>query len=258
MKKLLNTPLLPQNKVKVAVVSCVEHEIISSLRENFSIDVIPAPENELLEPSISTHADCALVQLNKNTVLVNKDCYKHFVNYFTNSAGEFSKELKVIASAKQIKSPYPSDIPLNVKLIGDKLICNTRYIDPSVEDFAHRSSIKLIHTNQGYAACSCITLNEHALITDDKSVYDATVFNGIDTLLISKGSVKLKGHNYGFIGGTCGMIDKNVLAFTGKLSAHTDADAIVSFLNKYGVSYVELTQNPLLDIGGIIPLFEEI
>lgn len=76
--------------------------------------------------------------------------------------------------------------------------------------------------------------------------------------MLSKGQIKLSGYSYGFIGGCCGFIDKNLIAFNGKLSTYNDAGKIKNFLRKYNVNYVELTDKPLTDIGGIVPIFEEI
>ena len=52
------------------------------------------------------------------------------------------------------------------------------------------------------------------------------------------------------------MIDNNLLAFTGKLNSHPDFELIRAFLYKYNVNYIELTEGPLIDIGGIIPVYE--
>ena len=51
-----------------------------------------------------------------------------------------------------------------------------------------------------------------------------------------------------------GIIDKNLLAFTGNLESHNDAELIIQFLNKYGIKYINLNDGALVDIGGIIPL----
>lgn len=256
MKKLLSTPLLPTNKVKTVFVSAEYPNIIKSLTENFNLDIIEVEQNPDLEPSVSSHADCMLIQIDLNTVLVEKNNYNKIVNYFTNKTGEVNSNFNIIMEKEQIKSPYPGDVKLNCKVIGNRIICNKAKISSFIKDYSYKSHIELIHTNQGYAACSAIVLNDNALITDDESIYLSSKSNGIDCILISKGSVKLKGYNYGFIGGTCGMLDKNLLAFTGKLKSHSDAERIISFLNKHHINYIELSDEPLIDIGGIIPLIE--
>ncbi|WP_418544946.1 DUF6873 family GME fold protein, partial [Hominenteromicrobium sp.] len=68
--------------------------------------------------------------------------------------------------------------------------------------------------------------------------------------------VFLDGYDYGFLGGCCGLIDKNVVAFTGKLDSLECAAEIRTFLEKHCVQYIELTQNQMIDIGGILPLME--
>lgn len=254
MKKLLSTPLLPNNKVKTVFVSAEYPDIIKSLTEKFNLDVVEVEPNNELEPSISSHADCLFLQLDKNTVIVEENNYNKIVNFFTSKGGDLPINLNI--EKEQVKSPYPDDVKLNCKVIDNRIICNKSYISSHIKDYACKNGIELIHTNQGYAACSVIVLNDNALITDDESIYQSSKTNGIDCILISKGSVKLKGHNYGFIGGTCGMLDKNLLAFTGKLKSHSDAELIISFLNKHRIKYIELTDEPLVDIGGIIPLIE--
>ncbi len=258
MQKLLTKPLLPQNRVTTAVVSSEYKEITTSLKYNYGINIIPSRKNISLESSISEHPDCDIVQLDNKTVFVNIDSYDYFVNYFTNIAGEFLQNFKVIASEKAVVSPYPSDIRLNIKVFGDKIICNSANLDSKIKYFASKNNIRIVHTNQGYSACSIIKINDNALITDDESICYAAQSNGMDCLKISKGSVKLNGHNYGFIGGTCGMIDKNVLAFTGSLRKHSDYKSIVKFLDKHNIKFIELSDNALIDIGGIIPIFEEV
>ena len=68
--------------------------------------------------------------------------------------------------------------------------------------------------------------------------------------------VRETGNTGGFLGGCCGLIDKNVVAFTGKLDSLECAAEIRAFLEKHCVQYIELTQNQMIDIGGILPLME--
>lgn len=256
MTSLLNVPHLPEKKVKTVLVSYDYPEFICGLNEKLQISTIKVKRNPDLVAPISTHADCMFVQLDKKTIFTESNNYQKIVNFLTSEIGETSQIINIINVKEQIRSPYPEDVPINIKVIGNKIICNINTIASEIKDCAFRSGMQMIHTNQGYAACSTIVINNNALITDDESIHISSKSNGIDTLLISKGSVKLKGYDYGFIGGTCGMIDKNLLAFTGKLNSHNDSDKIISFLNKYNISFIELTNGPLIDIGGIIPILE--
>lgn len=256
MFKLLSTPLLPESKVKTVFMSDEYTELTTKLNKEFDIDVISVTVNPKLDSSISRHADCALVQIDDSLFIGDSTNYNNIVNYLTIKKGEYINSFSMIPIKEEVNSPYPGDVKLNIKVIDDRIICNSRFISAEINEYTHEKHIEHINVKQGYSACSCVVLNNKALITDDESICLSSVTNGIDTLLINKGSVKLNGYNYGFIGGTCGMIDNNLIAFTGNLETHTDCDRIISFLNKHNVKYSELSDGPLVDIGGIIPLFE--
>ena len=77
---------------------------------------------------------------------------------------------------------------------------------------------------------------------------------GVDIMIIPERRILLEGYDYGFIGGCCGLIDKNVLAITGRLDSLDFEKPIIDFLDKHNVQAIELTQDPIVDIGGILPL----
>lgn len=102
--------------------------------------------------------------------------------------------------------------------------------------------------------CATAVVSNRAIITMDSGIYAAAQFMGLDALHISEHGILLNGYDYGFIGGCCGLIDRNTLAFTGALDSLQSGDYIRAFLAKHAVEAVELTQNRMLDIGGILPL----
>ena len=270
MKKPLETPLLPQGKATVAV-SKNALKVISALKRT-NTEVFEIPENQKLEPSVSSHADCNILQLDRYTFITDKtsalllsDLFKtnNIVNYLTIGREKenlfFSRNAeKVNIIVEEISSPYPDEVKINVKKTEKAVVCNTKYVSEIIKAYAENYGLDLIHSNQGYVGCSSVLISDNAVMTDDESVYSAFCRIGFDCLMLSKGQIKLSGHSYGFIGGACGFIDKNLLAFTGKLNTHNDAEKIKQFLNKYNVNYVELTDEPLTDVGGIVPILEEI
>lgn len=256
MKRIIKTPCLPENNVSLVLISSEHPDISDVLHNKYNVNTIQVKRNNALTNDISSHPDCTFVQLNSNTAVASNGLYKEIVNYLTMEGSD--KNFKLYECSESISSPYPGDIRLNVRVISDMIFCNSKYVDSTVRDFTYKCNYRLIHCNQGYVACSTILLNNNALITDDESIYCSAQKNAIDSVLLSKGSVRLKGRNYGFIGGTCGMIGKNLLAFTGKLDTHNDAELIKAFLNKHSIKYVELSSGPLVDIGGIIPVLEYI
>ena len=254
MKKLPVKPLLPDKKVLSVLISSEYPQISQRLRELIGVETIEIPYSYELSADIATHADCRFIQLSENCVIIDESLKFIIVNYLT--INNLNNEIKLIVSDKKVSSPYPGDVKLNVTVAGNKILCNTKYIDNSLENYAKLHQYELIHVNQGYAACSVILVNDNALITDDESIYKTASKSGFDCILIRKGSVVLKGREYGFIGGTYGKLDKNLIVFTGKLDTHIDGDLIKDFLLKYNINYIELSEGPLIDIGGIIPLLQ--
>lgn len=205
--------------------------------------------------SVSAHADCALFTTDNRTYFCEEGNYINIVKYFTKGEEQTENGDIQVIKVKGIKSPYPNDVKLNCKSFGKKILCNKEYIGTEISEYACLNNYKLIHCNQGYASCSTVKLTDNAAITDDSSVYNTLASNGIDCIKVSKGSVKLKGFDYGFIGGCCGMIEKNKIVFTGNIDRHIDSKIIKSFLLKHCIDYINLIDGDLIDIGGLIPLY---
>ena len=93
----------------------------------------------------------------------------------------------------------------------------------------------IIDVKQGYSKCSVCICKHNTIITDDISIFNNLLqYDDIKSLLVEKGTVKIDKYDYGFIGGCCGLIDKDLLLFNGDLSMHSDFDKIKNFkYNKY-------------------------
>ena len=98
-------------------------------------------------------------------------------------------------------------------------------------------------------------LNDHAIITADKTIHNAALQNGIDSLLIppQKGII-LKGYDYGFIGGATGLISDHELAFSGDFNELEQKETMLLFMEKHGIVPVSLSNERVADVGGLIPL----
>ncbi|MCQ2479315.1 MAG: hypothetical protein MJ120_01645 [Clostridia bacterium] len=250
MIKPLHRPNLPQGKVRHVAVSDFSKPLLAKLSE-LDIEPIITIKSENLDQKINHHTDMLILNYSKGEILADKSQKNNFVNFLT--IGYSCSEL-----FSQIESPYPKDSLLNAVFIGDKLICNSKTIEKSVKNYAEKSGLTIIPVKQGYTKCSICVVDDNSLITDDESVYTACTANEIDTLLVAKGSVQLKGFDYGFIGGCTSLIDKDKLLFNGDLNFHSDCNKIVDFLKKHSVMPVCVENQPLVDIGSIIPLTEEI
>lgn len=263
MKRTLKTPLLPTKKATVAV-SADAKDVISSL-ERLGYDVFTVESNPKMNRPVASHPDCNILQLDDSTFVCDENLTdlllkyikeNNIVNYLT-IGEEIENKVQIRVYSEKICSPYPGEIAINVKRLNNCIVCNTKYTSNNIQAYSAAKNINLYHCNQGYVGCSTVLVSDNAAITDDESVYDTFNRIGIDCLMLSKGQIKLNGYEYGFIGGCCGFIDKKLIAFNGMLSSHKDEKKIKAFLDKYNVDYVELNNNALTDIGGIMPLFEE-
>lgn len=243
----LNNPNLPQSKVTVVAVSEIASQKLISKLNDHNIETIKIKTNPAVD-IIGHHSDLNLLNYAYGKLIIDNSQSDNFVNFLTKGYG-----LKVIS---RIRSPYPYDSGLNCVVMGEKVICNLKSVSDEVIHLAEELNYRIIPVNQGYTKCSVCLLNDKALITDDESIYRVCQKNNIDSILISKGSINLSGFNYGFIGGCTGLIDKNKLLFNGDINYHRDCNIVIDFLKSYKIEPIIIENEPLTDIGSIIPLCE--
>ena len=248
MIKYIEKPNLPQNNVSLVAISASAGEAVKKLNA-LSIDTLLIEETDSLPDGLSSHTDLQLLHLKSNKLLISSGS-EHLFERLVDLGFE-------VEHTKKLGKNYPDDVPLNAKIVGDYIICNKNTIDSKILEMAEKLSLKVIDVKQGYSGCSVCVLNENAIITDDKSIFTAAQFFLNDVTLIEKNSIRLKKYNYGFIGGCCGKISKNEIAFNGSLMSHSDYKQIVDALNRNNIKGIELHNGILEDIGGIIPLIEK-
>lgn len=246
-ERFLNNPNLPDSNVTTVFADC-DNNALKKLFDDLSIKVVNVAENKLLEAPVCKHADILTNYVGKSTFLVDKN-QKELCCFIENNGGK-----SVIFD--NIKSPYPNDCLLNFADIGDYIICNKSILTEEIIKLFPKKQI--IDVKQGYSKCSVCICKHNTIITDDISIYDAvSQYGNIKSLLVKKGSVSIKKYEYGFIGGCCGLIDKDTLLFNGDLSTHTDFDKIKEFLYDNHIKYIDIKNKPLTDIGSIIPIMEK-
>lgn len=164
--------------------------------------------------------------------------------------------IQTILAESQPDKEYPRDAGCNVLQIEERLFCNPKSADNVILREMEQNRISKYSVSQGYSRCSVAVVNETSVITADPGMAKIMKQAGLEVLEIQPGHIRLPGYDYGFIGGCCGLIAADQLAFTGSLKFHPDGERIKQFLLQCGVSCVELTNEPLLDIGGLIPIKE--
>lgn len=247
MINFINKPNLPAGDVTTVAISEDATKAIKKLN-SIGINTIKIKKSHLLPQPVASHADLQLLHIKNDGIFTATE-------HLCIGESELKYNQKLLKGI--IGNKYPSDVPLNCTLLDNKLICNTNTVAKEVLQYAELEQLQIIHVNQGYSRCSIAVINENAIITDDISIFAATQNFLNDVLLIEKGSIELKGYNYGFIGGCCGKISNNKIAFNGRIESHSNANQIIDFTRKHNIDILELHSGRLIDIGGIIPLIEK-
>ena len=215
-----------------------DKRIYDALRQE-GFETIPlAPFGALSNP-VDTHADMLLLNVGE-VVFVHKD---------------YKIDLSALKNVIQIDEPmgakYPSDILLNIAIVGKNVFANTKYASKTVLEYLERHDFAIHHVSQGYAHCSTCIVSENAIISADKSIIEAAQKVGIDALKIAEGHISLPPYNHGFIGGACGSCNDKIY-FCGSLDSHKNGNEIRDFCLKHGKNAISLSDTPLTDIGGIL------
>ncbi len=239
------SPNLPQGKVTAAAVSAEHMNILSALKK-YDVKCIGITPYSGLAAPVQTHADMLLHHLGGGKIIAAAP------------EAPYIQELaqlgfEVIPLAQGLHNTYPQDSVLNAARMGRTLLCG-RSVAPEITAYCGTNDIKIIEVKQGYARCSTAIVSENAVMTSDRTIAQACEENGVEALLLQEGHIRLDGYPHGFVGGCCGFIDKDILAFTGDIFTHPDGERMADFMTRHSVKFLCLTGEMLTDIGGILPL----
>ncbi len=242
MECYIKTPNLPQKRVNTVIIGEKYKETKTEL-ESFGIEVLSVKENIKLDEETSCHADMLFLHTGDNKVFIDESQ--------TDLINILSKKGFILTEQKGISSPYPNDTLLN------KAVLNRYIFGLTNNNQLNRLKYESITVKQGYTKCSICVVDENSIITDDTEIATLLKNYQFDVLLISKGDIYLSEKHYGFIGGTCGKLNKDTIYFNGNLKMHKDYTRIIDFLNNRNIKPVFNESRILTDIGGIIPIIEE-
>ncbi len=246
----VKTPFLPTSKVTHVIVDKnAPTEFIENL---IKLNIIPILSDKLknIMQSVSTHPDMQVHHIGENKIICEPSVFNHY-NQLLAPLG-----FKIISGLSELSCNYPNDIAYNVSRIGNILMHNINHTDKLILEYYTKNNFSIIDTKQGYTKCATCIVAENAVITSDTGIAKQLLANGVDVLKINFGEISLKGMEYGFIGGTCGFIDKNLLAFCGNIENHSNYKELVKFTDKYLVDIISLYNGELKDIGSIIPIMQ--
>ncbi len=242
-------PNLPDDLINSAIVSSeISAEIEASIRK-FGIEPLKLCGRMNCDDAVRNHPDMYFVHISDNVLISNKNNCSFeggcsnitFVNLQDNSHDE-------------VFLSYPYDAYMNSLVLGNKLICNTKYISAEILGLAENHGICPLHVNQGYTKCNICVVDENSIITEDCGIAKTLSSNGYNVLLLRSHAVKIKKYNYGFIGGASGKISKDKLAFFGNIKNHPEYNDIYSFLYSKNVEPISLSSEVLTDYGSLLPI----
>jgi hypothetical protein len=214
--------------------------------ERLDVEVLTVPPCEVLYEAICGHPDVLLHIVDDKTILVHKDMSLDFVSKLK------TFDIDIILSKESLTSSYPGDIILNAVSLHTIFLHNLEFTDHNLLQLNKHK--KLINTKQGYTKCSTAIVSKNAVITSDQSIAKALITENIDVLVLPPGDILLPGLDYGFIGGSCGLIDKNTIAFYGSLNNYAYGKEVLNFLKKHKVQYYYLSDGKLIDRGSILTI----
>ena len=218
-----------------------ENKKITKIFEKYGYICIPTEKSDKVSGPISCHADVLYLKTGENEIYVS-DCQKNNIHKL--------KNIGIDVKTVSLSPGYNTESMLNMVITEKSVIYNPKTAT-DIKIFS--GDRQIIKTNQGYTKCSTVVLPQENYITEDKGIYRLLSDNGKNCLLVEKGSVKLDGYQYGFIGGSSAFLEKeNVLFFFGDISVHRDYKKISAFCEKAGIDIMQIEGEPLTDIGGAV------
>ncbi len=250
MIRIINKPHLPQGQVRQVIIGNKYRNLLENALFEHNIEVFWLDDNPCVDERLRGHADLSVLHTGSNKLYCCEYLENsNIVNNLTNLGFE-------VQYTKNPQKDYPLDAGLNICILNDKLFYNSKSAYSIViESIKEKEKIQI---KQGYTKCSVCVVNENAIITSDRIIHRKATENKIQSLLIEKPFVKLDGFEHGFIGGASFKLNKNKIAFTGRILDNEIRNKIESYLQKLSITPVYLTEHEIFDIGSAVVLTEDI
>ena len=239
------TPNLPRGRVKQMLVSSLVSEQIKDELIALGIEAVFLKRTGNISTELAYHPDILTLNVSEGKWIAEKGA-DYFPEYMNNVLTRVNLTISGV---------YPQDCVFNSYIIGDTVFCgrNNAEIYKDIKELKQYNAVCL---KQSYTKCSVIILEEKSLITSDKSIEKALSQLGYNCLYVSNKGIGLNGFSCGFVGGCAGKISSDSLVFTGSIKAHKDYEEIKSFCGNLGISIYSLSNKPLYDYGGLLPVTE--
>ena len=248
MSKYLENPNLPDSKVtKVIVDYRITKEAQNTLNKE-GIEVIKTIPHPMLYKAVDGHPDMQIHHLGGNKFVCDEYVYDYYKKVLDNA--------KIYKGKAKLFDKYPLDIAYNAVSVGTHFFHNLSFTEKTIYEYYNSLGVKLINVKQGYSKCSVCILSKDAIISSDYPISNLAQKNGLDCLYFDPKDIKLNGLSNGFIGGICGLINRNTLAINGDITLLENAQQFIDFCNKYNINILPLNKETPEDIGSIIPIMQ--
>ena len=242
-------PYIPEKRVNKAILSKDSSDEICKSLQDYGIEIILMEPNPFLPKPLASHTDMQMVNVIEG-VLIYAPGISEKTLYDLKKTG-----YDLIKGSAPVGAKYPFDVAYNCAIVGENAFLNPKYTDFVTMETIKKAGIKVYPVKQGYAKCSTCIVSKEAIITADPHIHAKALEAKIDALLIMpQHNIILRGYNYGFIGGSCGLISDYELAIFGEIKQLQEADAILKFCKKHGKKILSLSNTPVCDLGGLFPL----
>lgn len=231
----------------VLVSSGITEKMERSLRIR-GFEPILLPPLASLPEAISSHPDTLIFRLG-NTLVISAD-YCERAGYIFSDLREQEPNIIINVTSDELGKAFPSDCVFNALVVGEHIFCRVGSISEAVTALSKKAGLSMVNVKQGYPACSAISAGG-GIITADEGLLRAARSLGIKAFAIELGHISLPPYEYGFIGGACGVFDGKIYFF-GDYRLHPSAKAIEDAARALGFTPISLSDEPLLDLGGMI------
>jgi len=245
---MTDIPYLPQEAVKCVAIGEKYAELLTGpLKKQGVEEVISIPSCGALAEPVNSHADMLLCCTGKGRAVAANEVYEKL-------APELEKYgYTVIRGRSVLGREYPHDVPYNAAVCGNIAMHRFDCTDAALIDELKREHY-LLKIKQGYGKCSVAPIGKKAALTSDSAIFRLLSEKGFDVFFVDSGGIILDGMSCGLVGGCCGLLGPQKIAFTGVFADPAEMDAAESFLFNHGVEPVYLTDRQVFDIGSIIPI----
>ncbi|MCB9017683.1 MAG: DUF6873 family GME fold protein [Paludibacteraceae bacterium] len=218
----------------------VEDSLIKALSV-YADAVFPFRSDGVTYNSISCHPDIFIYQDERNIILAPNapDTIK---NHLQEKGIPFKEGYSNIGTTQKDSCFY------NCVSTSTLLFHKPGYTDPLILEV--NKGKKLIALPQSYTRCSMFAIDDSHFITSDPGIHNILEKEELPNILFSPNEIRIIEHRYGFLGGTCGMVDNKML-FLGNPLRHKDGKRLISFIEENGKECISLGNNFLYDGGGI-------